>query len=109
MNDNTNALQGTNLVTGMNPTFQMEEKNSSVTSATIVIEPLENGYGHTLGNALRRVLLSSLPGTAITQLRIEGADHQFSTVDGLKEDVLEMMKDWITNIVQLEEVYFLNT
>ena len=84
MNDDSNSI------TSMNPTFQMEEKDSSATSATLVIEPLENGYGHTLGNALRRVLLSSLPGTAITQFRIEGADHQFSTVEGLKEDVLEM-------------------
>ncbi len=74
----------------MNPTFQVEEKDASATSSTIIIEPLENGYGHTLGNALRRVLLSSLPGTAITQFRVAGADHQFSTIDGLKEDVLEM-------------------
>lgn len=74
----------------MNPTFQTEEVNASATKATIVIEPLENGYGHTLGNALRRVLLSSLPGTAITSLRIDGADHQFSTVEGLTEDVLEI-------------------
>lgn len=74
----------------MNPTFQVEENDASATHATIVIDPLENGYGHTLGNALRRVLLSSLPGTAITRLRIEGADHQFSTVDGLSEDVLEI-------------------
>ena len=80
----------TSLITAMSPTFQLEEKDSSATSATIVIEPLENGYGHTIGNALRRVLLSSLPGTAITQVRIEGADHQFSTIDGLKEDVLEV-------------------
>ena len=82
--------QNTDLITSMNPTFQMEEKDSSLTSSTLIIEPLENGYGHTLGNALRRVLLSSLPGTAITQFRVGGADHQFSTVDGLKEDVLEM-------------------
>lgn len=79
-----------NLISAMNPTFQVEEKDASATSSTIIIEPLENGYGHTLGNALRRVLLSSLPGTAITQFRVAGADHQFSTIDGLKEDVLEM-------------------
>ena len=79
-----------NSITSMNPTFQIEEVNASSTKATIVIDPLENGYGHTLGNALRRVLLNSLPGTAITSLRIEGADHQFSTVEGLTEDVLEV-------------------
>lgn len=90
MNQDIYAPQGTSLITGMNPTFQVEEKNASATSATIIIEPLENGYGHTIGNALRRVLLSSLPGTAITQVRISGADHQFSTIDGLKEDILEV-------------------
>ncbi len=74
----------------MNPNFQTEEINASATKATIVMDPLENGYGHTIGNALRRVLLSSLPGYAITSLRIEGADHQFSTVEGLTEDVLEI-------------------
>ncbi|MCB9813035.1 MAG: DNA-directed RNA polymerase subunit alpha [Pseudomonadales bacterium] len=82
--------QNINLITSMNPNFQVEEKHASSTFATIIIEPLENGYGHTLGNALRRVLLSSLPGTAITQIRIAGADHQFSTIEGLKEDILEM-------------------
>lgn len=89
MNEESNTNQVIKIA-GMNPTFQMEEKDSSMKSSTIIIEPLENGYGHTIGNALRRVLLSSLPGTAITQLRIKGADHQFSTVDGLKEDVLDM-------------------
>ncbi len=79
-----------NSITSMNPTFQIEEVAASATKATVVIDPLENGYGHTLGNALRRVLLNSLAGTAITSLRIEGADHQFSTVDGLTEDVLEI-------------------
>lgn len=79
-----------NSITSMNPNFQTEEINASATKATIVMDPLENGYGHTIGNALRRVLLSSLPGYAITSLRIEGADHQFSTVEGLTEDVLEI-------------------
>lgn len=79
-----------NSTTSMNPSFQIEEVNASATKATIVIDPLENGYGHTLGNALRRVLLNSLPGTAVTSLRVEGADHQFSTVEGLTEDILEI-------------------
>jgi DNA-directed RNA polymerase subunit alpha len=79
-----------NSITSMNPSFQIEEVNASTTKATIVIDPLENGYGHTLGNALRRVLLNSLPGTAVTSLRIEGADHQFSTVEGLTQDILEI-------------------
>lgn len=79
-----------NSTTSMNPNFQVAQEDVSVTSASVVLEPLEKGYGHTLGNALRRVLLSSLPGAAITKMRIEGADHQFSTVEGLKEDVLEI-------------------
>jgi len=57
----------------------------------IVVEPLERGYGVTLGNALRRVLLSSIKGAAITAVRIEGVLHEYSTVQGLKEDVLELM------------------
>lgn len=56
-----------------------------------VIEPLERGYGTTLGNSLRRVLLSSLPGSAITAVRIEGISHEFTTIPGVKEDVLDVM------------------
>lgn len=75
----------------MAPTFSVVEESATNTNATIVMEPLEQGYGHTLGNALRRVLLSSLPGTAITDVRIEGVDHLYSTLDGMKEDVLELV------------------
>ncbi|TAK78737.1 MAG: DNA-directed RNA polymerase subunit alpha [Dehalococcoidia bacterium] len=57
----------------------------------LVAEPLERGFGTTLGNALRRVLLSSLPGAAITSVRIEGVEHEFSTVPGMKEDVTELL------------------
>ena len=56
-----------------------------------VIEPLERGFGHTLGNALRRVLLSSLPGVAVTGISIDGIQHEFSTVPGVTEDVTEMI------------------
>ena len=59
--------------------------------AKVVIEPLERGYGHTLGNALRRVLLSSLPGFAITEVEIDGVLHEYTTVEGLQEDVLEVL------------------
>ena len=52
-----------------------------------VVEPLERGYGTTLGNSLRRVLLSSLPGYAITSVKIDGILHEFSTIPGVKEDV----------------------
>ena len=56
-----------------------------------IIEPLERGYGTTLGNSLRRVLLSSLPGTAVTSIRINGVQHEFSTIPGVKEDVTEIV------------------
>lgn len=63
----------------------------SKTSATFTIEPLHTGYGMTLGNSLRRVLLSSIAGAAITAFRIEGVSHEFTTVEGVKEDVVEIM------------------
>lgn len=63
----------------------------SKTSATFTIEPLHTGYGMTLGNSLRRVLLSSIAGVAVTAFRIQGASHEFTTVEGVKEDVVEIM------------------
>lgn len=60
-------------------------------SATISIEPLERGYGQTLGNSLRRVLLTSLPGAAVTKVRIKGAPHQFMTLAGMTEDVVDLL------------------
>ena len=59
--------------------------------AKVVIEPLERGYGHTLGNALRRVLLSSIPGFAVTEVEIDGVLHEYTTVEGLQEDVMEVL------------------
>ena len=63
----------------------------SDTSATFLIEPLHSGYGNTLGNSMRRVLLSSIRGGAIVAFRIEGATHEFTTVAGIKEDVVDIM------------------
>ena len=63
-----------------------EEGNSAVFS----FEPLPKGFGHTLGNTLRRVLLTSMPGGAITQIKVEGSMHQFSTISGMKEDLVEL-------------------
>ena len=57
----------------------------------IILEPLERGYGHTLGNALRRILLSSMPGCAITEVKIEGVAHEYSEIEGVKEDVVEIL------------------
>jgi len=63
----------------------------SATSATFVVEPLHSGYGMTLGNSIRRVLLSSISGAAVTSFKIEGATHEFTTVKGVKEDVVDIM------------------
>jgi DNA-directed RNA polymerase subunit alpha len=57
----------------------------------LVLEPLELGYGHTLGNALRRILLSSMPGSAITEVTIDGVLHEYSTIDGVQEDVVDLL------------------
>lgn len=61
------------------------------TYGKLVVEPLERGYGTTLGNSLRRVLLSSLPGVAVTSVKIDGIQHEFSTVPGVKEDITEIV------------------
>jgi DNA-directed RNA polymerase subunit alpha len=59
--------------------------------AKIVLEPLERGFGHTLGNALRRIMLSSIPGAAITQVEIDGIVHEYTTIEGMQEDVLDVL------------------
>ena len=61
------------------------------TSGTFIVEPLERGFGTTLGNSLRRVLLSSLPGVAVTNIKIDGAQHEFGTIKGVKEDITEIV------------------
>ena len=63
----------------------------SDTHAKVTLEPLERGFGHTLGNALRRILLSSIEGSAITEVEIDGVVHEYSTIDGVQEDVLEIL------------------
>lgn len=73
-----------------NPTLAQIDEHSA-TSATFLIEPLHSGYGNTLGNSLRRVLLSSVRGAAVVAFRIEGASHEFTTVPGIKEDVVDIM------------------
>lgn len=66
-------------------------EDHSEVSATFAVEPLHNGYGMTLGNSLRRVLLSSIAGAAVTSFKIEGATHEFTTIKGTKEDVVDIM------------------
>jgi len=73
------------------PNIQCEEPSADGSYGKYVVEPLERGYGTTLGNALRRILLSSLPGTAITSIKIAGVQHEFSTIPGVKEDVTEIV------------------
>ncbi len=73
-----------------NPALAGIEEHSGV-SATFVVEPLHSGYGNTLGNSLRRVLLSSIRGGAVVAFRIEGATHEFTTVPGIQEDVVDIM------------------
>lgn len=73
------------------PIFEIEETKKDSGYSKFVISPLEQGYGHTLGNSLRRVLLRSLPGVAITSLKISGVKHQFSSLSGAKEDVIEFV------------------
>ena len=59
--------------------------------ARVVIEPFERGFGHTLGNALRRVLLSSMPGAAITEVEIDGVLHEYTSIEGVQEDVVDIL------------------
>ena len=78
--------------------FKIKTEKEAENFATITIEPLEAGFGHTLGNSLRRVLLTSLKGAAITSVKIDGVSHQFSTIDGVLEDVIEI----ILNLKQVQ-------
>ncbi len=73
------------------PQIECIETPGDVTYGKYVVEPLERGYGTTLGNALRRILLSSLPGTAATSIKIAGVQHEFSTIPGVKEDVTDIV------------------
>ena len=71
--------------------LQKEDSTANETYAKFVADPFETGYGHTVGNSLRRVLLSSLEGAAITSVKIDGAMHEFATVDGVVEDVTDIV------------------
>ena len=69
--------------------IKVDEK--STTRALVTLEPLERGFGHTLGNALRRILLSSMPGCAVTEVEIDGVLHEYSAIEGVQEDVIEIL------------------
>lgn len=82
----------------MKPQFSIHTTATDKNSARFVCEPLPQGFGHTLGTSLRRVLYSSIPGAAITSIRITGANHQFSTIPGLAEDLVHL----VLNIKQIK-------
>lgn len=91
MKQGNNMTNKQALNTFESPTFVITEEKKAINHSLLTFKPLENGYGHTIGNALRRVLLSSLSGAAITSVTIEGVDHQFSTAPGIKEDIVELL------------------
>ena len=69
----------------------IDVQSTSPVQARVIMEPFERGFGHTLGNALRRILLSSLPGHAATEVAIEGVLHEYSTLDGVREDIVDLL------------------
>src|SRR3990167_6279274 len=73
------------------PNFKIKEEKITPDFGEFVIEPLEPGYGHTLGTALRRVLFVSIPGVAVSSVKINGAKHRFSTLPGLKENIVDLL------------------
>jgi DNA-directed RNA polymerase subunit alpha len=83
----------------LSPKFTVQATESQAGYARLTIEPLEKGFGHTLGVGLRRVLLSSIEGAAVTKVYIEGVQHQFSTLEGMKEDITEF-------VLNLKQLYF---
>lgn len=81
----------------LDPIFKVKTEEQNDLYGRFVIEPLETGYAYTLGNALRRILLSSLPGAAVTSVTVDGVKHQFQTLSGLKEDIV----DFVLNLKKL--------
>jgi len=87
----------------LTPTEILVEE-SGPTRSKIVLEPLEQGFGHTLGNALRRIILSSMPGTAVSEVKIDGVLHEYSTIEGVQEDVIDILLNLKDLSVRLTEV-----
>ena len=80
-----------NLVNEMLTPKHIDVSSHSPTHSKVILEPLERGFGHTLGNALRRILLSSMTGCAVVSVEIEGVEHEYSTIEGVREDVMEIL------------------
>ena len=85
------------------PNITSEELDENGRTGRFVVEPLERGYGTTLGNSLRRVLLSSLPGVAVTSIKIDGILHEISSIPGVKEDVTEIVLNVKSLITRLHK------
>src|SRR5256884_9718549 len=86
---------------------EIEAREAEGNTQQFVISPLEPGFGHTLGNSLRRTLLSSIPGAAVTQLRFDDSLHEFATIPGVKEDVTDIilnLKDLVLHVYTEEPV-----
>jgi len=79
-------------------------EESGPNRSKIVLEPLEQGFGHTLGNALRRIILSSMPGTAVSEVKIDGVLHEYSTIEGVQEDVIGILLNLKELSIRLTEV-----
>ena len=85
---------------------EIQVENVSDTVSKVTLEPLERGFGHTLGNALRRILLSSMPGAAVTDVVIDGISHEYSTIEGVREDVIDILlnlKDMPVKLIEVNE------
>ena len=85
---------------------EIQVENVSDTVSKVTLEPLERGFGHTLGNALRRILLSSMPGAAVTDAVIDGISHEYSTIEGVREDVIDILlnlKDMPVKLIEGSE------
>jgi len=83
------------------PQIEIEEVSDS--RSRFIVEPLEPGFGYTLGNTMRRTLLSRIPGAAITRIQIEGVEHEFSTIDGVVEDVVDIILNLKRIVIRMED------
>lgn len=90
-------------MTGLLTPRKVDVQMITPTHAKVVLEPFERGFGHTLGNALRRILLSSMPGAAVVEVEISGVQHEYSTIEGVQEDVIEILLNLKELAIRLHE------
>ena len=81
----------------------IEEESLSDNRSKFIVEPLEPGFGYTLGNTMRRTLLSRIPGAAITSVRIDGVQHEFSTIEGVVEDVVDLILNLKQVVLRIDD------